>query len=634
MQKTIKKITAYGWKSGPIDMEVGMVNVLVGRNGSGKTSVMDAARLAIYGDNQTLGKQNQSLAKGASDKSVSCSVVMSDGSSFGTKLTRSGDSVSRKTERAYLKQEIPLTPTDLMSLSAEQMRALMTIDGHGTHTAAEFIDEVCNIAGEDCRGPLLLCKVEGAGGVDAASQWSANICEQSRIMQANIREMKNALSVTQKSISDSEAVPKAMIFKWEDELRELKEKKSKAEDIINNALTSEHKLENLRNTLAYAKATLSERQAVRLELQTAIAELGEPPVTSKAELDAIDSEISSLAIDRKRKDSDATTLAVLKHQIVKLATHASELASDISTPRNVSALLAGAASEMTKAAQQIPTVSQDHMLQLESIDKQIESLMKQRSSLLKPEAEYREKLKQKTNSDSYEHAMDRLGKLSLECASIHREVVDTENRILEIKTASGQDAEKEAEQCRIDAIEVSKKIAAARSYADLVANERGLQESIDNLSSKAEPLQRAASASLLVFCQWLSEPIAALQPHLDAFCKEIGLGNIEASFSKEGRSLTLGIWLVDGKNRIHLDAVSGGEKAMVGTAFLYAVNMVRKPEVPLMLIESAEIDQENAKAILAGLKLAAANGIQSFMTNFEMIDGEGIEIKQREAVLC
>ena len=86
-----------------------------------------------------------------------------------------------------------------------------------------------------------------------------------------------------------------------------------------------------------------------------------------------------------------------------------------------------------------------------------------------------------------------------------------------------------------------------------------------------------------------------------------------------------------GDQGVPLESISGGEKLLVGCAFLYAINVARKPATPMIFVESAELDQENSSKLLDGLRLAASEGIQCFMTSFSEVNGECIFVGMESA---
>ena len=134
------------------------------------------------------------------------------------------------------------------------------------------------------------------------------------------------------------------------------------------------------------------------------------------------------------------------------------------------------------------------------------------------------------------------------------------------------------------------------------------------------------AAAVEVQAEYLDRPVKAMQKHLDEFCAHAGLPHLKCQFIRSGRSISLQVYAnVDGKY-VPLDTLSGGEKLIVGCAFLYGINKLHKPELPLILVEAAELDERNKERLLDGLLFAGENGIQSITTSFASVVKENLNL--------
>ena len=84
----IHKVNANNIKGTDFSLTFDEGNVIMGDNGSGKTSIIDALKLSILGEHDELGKQGKSISRLCDDGGLKASVIYDNGESSSFELTR------------------------------------------------------------------------------------------------------------------------------------------------------------------------------------------------------------------------------------------------------------------------------------------------------------------------------------------------------------------------------------------------------------------------------------------------------------------------------------------------------------------------------------------------------------------
>lgn len=627
-------VKATGWKSGSIDASLGMVNALVGPNGSGKSSVMEALRLAAFGEVPGLGKANQSLMRASSDTEVT-STVQTNGGSVSVALTKSGSKVSKSVSGDQQTPEVPLSVKELQTMSAAELRKLMSVGGD-TITRMQFNQDVIDTAGKICRKAMLLVSDKGEGTLDDVDQWIGEIATIAKTQASNLRETEAALTNTRNLIKASEPVPAMVISGWRNSVRELEGQLKEAET----------KLASLHHLIDNARRDKEDAQAA--------ADVAMSAGSKASHLSAVLKECRKLQKEIELINYDK--LLEIEERLQALTGSKEQTVESLARRANFASLLETAATQVEKALakQQLPEAKHKRVEQAienlryvsscipneessdakaqEDIDFQVRSQVALRESLLKPKADL-EALLWKSGFTS----VDRLEEAAVAASEAKSTAIQNAS-LLQAKLAEsqsqvdgGEDEMREQLQAKINEIKVElhetkRKINQAESVESLKQCESDLVVQYENFAEESASSAAAHKAAIQVQAEYLDGPIQKIQPFLDQFCDEVGIGRISCQFIKQGRSVTLEVSTNRGKNKIPLDTLSGGENLLVGCAFLYGLNMLHKPGCPLIMVEAAELDEENLGRLIRGLLLAGESGIQSMVTSFKVPVEENLNL--------
>lgn len=622
----INRIIASGWKGGRIDQELKPVNVLVGPNASGKTSIMDAVRLGLYGEVPGLGKQNQAVMRGACENRLSVQLVCDDGVRS-VNLERKGDSVKKTVSGEQVDPEVPVSVDDLRKLSAEQLRSLMSIGGSEV-SAEEFIQDI----GKLCENNEAIhrCIATGKGDLDLVAQWTSNIQGQMRAEESNVRDSKAALAMAQKTIASMNPVPAKVVSQWEvdrarliGEREELTKKYNAVERDRVRLVNAKRDLVAAQDRLAVAQESANRTDASYREIKNAYRENwrdedAETHLKKAAELRA---ELESFTQSVTACQNASKTLFAIVSKL-------DEMLEKLTLTDYQTGLIKDAQEKIDQLALDLPGNLDSDQAEPDNLTARIEECERRAADILAPRKAYEILLHSKGFS-SLEHAEEKLKSCKLEAANAARDVEEKTKAVSELSESEAID------KSQIDALEqqiqdLARKLSDAREYEDAVANEAKMQANIGKLEADLADMKAVAKAAIQVQASYLAKPIVDIQPDLDKFCDAIEIDRISAKFEKQGRSLTLAIYSQKEGASVPIETLSGGERLMVGVAFLYALNKARKPSMPMIFVESAELDQQNAEKMLKGLELASEEGIQCFMTSFVPVGGEGVVIGAEE----
>lgn len=131
-QVTITRVVARGWKVGNFDVALSGRTLLVGRNGSGKTAVLDAARAAILGYVPALGKRLQDTAALMLGRSAEVALYLSDGRVLSWSIDRSA--------RGSLSSRVSCSWLPDGATQAEHAAAALELIADDETTVAEILD--------------------------------------------------------------------------------------------------------------------------------------------------------------------------------------------------------------------------------------------------------------------------------------------------------------------------------------------------------------------------------------------------------------------------------------------------------------------------------------------------------------
>lgn len=619
----IKRVKAKGWKIGDFTHELDMVNVLVGYNGTGKTSVMDAIRLVMFGEVPGLGKQNQAIMRGASKNRVSVEIEMEDGSTRTVELTRKGESVKKVASDDFVSPEVPLTVKDLMELNGEEMRKLMSLSGDKLK-AEDFLDEVSAEVPASARSAVARCAIHGEGDLSDVGAWVREILDQEGREKSNVRETKGALANTQKLLENSQPVPKSVIIKWQDEMRSCELDLATTNRSLAECSENETRAVNSRRDLDAAKKRLEDAQASSQWAASALASLQKMERSDWGDEEAaeIDAKIAKLQEMEQEEAMSRALSAKASKSMEAIITRLNEILDTVKLKEDDKEKLTRAISMLDDVFFSLPNEQQEESVSTRQDE--INELKRELRRIREPRESFDAALSN-AGVASIEHAKERAKSASLEAAAIHQECQAKEQELFSYEGNSK--AALEATKAELEATinELKKSISLAGDHDSLAITEANLSEKLLSLEDDLESMKVVAKAAVKVQADLLSRPVKQLFPALDEFSKVAKIGKIRAEFEKQGRTTTLAIRI----GNVPLEAISGGEKLLVGCAFLYAIHKARKPQHPFIFVESAELDPENADRLHEGLSLAAESGIQCFMTSFTKIMDDGIIISNQ-----
>ncbi len=183
-----KKLTMSGIKGGTAEHDLGQVTFIVGPNGSGKTAVMEALRLAVTGSAE-VGAQGGKQALIASGKTAEASIESTDGHT-GKWSLKVGKSASKSHAFTDMGEDVdvksvigsmPITVDDWWALTGEERWRLV-----GSVTACDAVDSM--LAGKVVRVSDGLVSVPESrfnlSNAEAIAEWTAGqIKEQKALIE-------------------------------------------------------------------------------------------------------------------------------------------------------------------------------------------------------------------------------------------------------------------------------------------------------------------------------------------------------------------------------------------------------------------------------------------------------------------
>ena len=627
----LNRITASGWKSGRVDIELGKVNLLVGGNGSGKSSVFDAVCLALFGRTQGLGKANQSLSKGMNqDFSESVVRLTGDDGDRTVSLKRKGQSVSKSSSEDLEDPEVPVSVEELRALTPAELRTLMS--SGGSYSSEEFRQHIASLLSDEETNALHRCIIQGHGGLGVVDMWVQSINDQEKAEASNLREMKAALVNIEKVIANMKPVPASVLADWEKERASLFAERGQVAKLAADHEKTKVRLINAINDLEAAKKRAEQEHSHAKEVEANVRHVRSLQRSHWGEEEAKEL-LAQAAKLRQEIDAEVRQLT-RRSQNSRLFDSIAEKVGKVIAAGELDKESQPKAEAIVQAAEELSAIlmSPDSLKDADEIAAttpsagEVERLEAQANELLAPLQAFKTALAE-MKADSLDHAELMLSKAKLEASVSDKAVTEKEKIVAELGSSPEDLSEKLA---ALDAriLELSTGIANAKEYEDAVATEQKLRLNIAKCEANVEAIKAVSKAAVKVHAQYLAEPIRNIRSHLDDFCEAAGLPKIDAAFEKVGRATTLQIYSSHEGANVSLDALSGGEKLLIGTAFLYAINRLRNPKHKLIFVEAAELDSDNTIKILQALTMAGDHGIQSFVTSFVPVECSGTTVHE------
>lgn len=622
----ITHVAASGWKCGDFSLDIGEVNVLAGPNGSGKTAVLDAVRLAVFGSVESLGKQNQSLMRGARGRKLSVEVSV-DGDQRSVVLERKGASVKKTASHDPVESQVPLSVSELMGLTGDQFRSLLSLGGD-KFSADQYLKDISAEVPIHARAATARCPIHGEGGLSEVGEWLKEIQEQVKREKSNLKQAQAALANTQQILAGSQPVPAGIVEEWEKGLLNIRQEISSIEEEIASSAANAERAANSKRNLQAAKELHADLQGRRKNLESFLDSLRKAkPSFTPEDVETKKEELRSLVASIQKNENRKAALHNFVHDAAGKFEAMAQ--SDLVAKEDQSKAW-DAHRWLTEMQGRLPaiSVSSDECHAKKNADELQEEVSEMSNSL----SEFRKMLRS-AGLDSIEHGEDRLKAMRMEEAASSKTVEQLEGELIHYEGKLSDSLEPRLADLRQEHSALAKKISDAREYRDLTNNEAGLQESAEKLEGDLEDLKLVEKAAVSVQAKYLDRPLAGLTADLDKFAEAAGLDfRIRPSFEKIGKSTTLVINLERGKQLIPIEAVSGGEQILVGCAFLFAIHKAKPQPCPVIFVEAAELDSNNASRLHSGLQLAATCGIQGFMTTFDVSFPEAIVVGEAEAV--
>lgn len=646
----LKSISISGWKNGNGEYEFGTTNLIVGPNGSGKSTIIDAIRLATTGEVLGLGKANQSLAKAANGNLVRVALETDQGA-LSVELKRNKSSVSKNVEGEQWKLTVPMSVPEIQALSGAEMRSLMSF-GDDQYERSQFKQDILAEAGGKAKDCMALFNDQGNGSLEDVDVWAREIATIANAEASNLRESRSALENTRSLLEKHKPVPKKILQEWNEEKSKLQEK-----------------LRSIEKKMEVTKPAVLSVHRLKEKIQDAIEDMR----MSKENLHRVNDQIrEARRLQFEAEKADESAIESARSDIKNLREKIANSADYVARRANFCKWLDSVANKIREGLDKFqfkPSDSADMREAAETIEKFSQRMFSDSDEDENEDLHYLERLKGRLESmeaptKALKEHLANCGYTSLDAmeqsAEIHelrlagfikaRSDAEKELAALEEEMGMGADEirnsedvlrglESQALGLKQQLGEVNKKLSDHASTEQLKISEADLAEQVEDLEKRSNGSKLAAKTAAIVQARYLEGPIERLQPHLNKFCETVGIGTTECKFVQQGRSLNMEIAVKRGRKTIPLETLSGGEKLIVGCAFLYALNKVKQESVGcstnLIIVEAAELDNDNAKRLLAGLEMAGKEGIQSFMTSFTMIEGEHTVIETlREEVLC
>ena len=509
----VNKVTASGWKVGDFSVDLTDVNVLVGPNGSGKTSVLDAIRLCLYGEVPGLGKQNQAIMRGATGKSMNVTLDTSDGQRS-VKLTKSSKgAVKKEASDAFLTPEVPLTVGDLMEMSGEQMRGLMSLEGD-VFTPEQYLNDIKAEVAPKHHAALARCIVHGEGGLDTVAGWEREINDQKGREQSNVREIAYSLENTRKQIEEHQPVPKGVLTQWSDrcaaievELASTKKSLSECRENEDRAINSRRDLEDARKRLAQAKDEASRAT----ELVRKIKKMDKADWRT-AEADELSKQAGNLREKIREAANTMASVANASNAIEAMSSRCMKIVESKIFGEEINNKILDAKNLLDEVFWEIPPADDDDSSDLVKADE----LEAKAREITKEKQEFDNFLRQ-SGVSSVEHAEEIAKSSRLNVAAVQRECDAKENELSSYEESGKDQLEKKVADLQQELGDLRRKLSDAQFYADKTKEEAELADRLKDLEEKLEDMKVVSKAATKVQADYLQRPLEKITPLLDKF---------------------------------------------------------------------------------------------------------------------
>lgn len=153
---TINRVKAESLKSSNLDQEILPLTLVTGKNGSGKTTISDAIKLAIEGEHPETGRVGKRIMKLSGESQMKVRVGLSDGSFYERMWKAKGESVSSQTAGRAADSEVKrlnFSPLKFIEMS-EKDRIQTVLELSGEKLNSPLSEDFCSKMDDDQNLPV------------------------------------------------------------------------------------------------------------------------------------------------------------------------------------------------------------------------------------------------------------------------------------------------------------------------------------------------------------------------------------------------------------------------------------------------------------------------------------------------
>lgn len=562
------------WKGLTTDIGLDEPIVLVGKNGSGKSAVLHAVEAAITGGVSGIGRQASAIGTLTSGMESQVSVSV-DGKQYFAQIGRKNGKYVMSKETCDRDLRVPLFVQSMLTMTDGEISKLVAPVFEGTIKMEEFKKAVLLRKPDNCEEIYLRYFLTG----EVASQDLAAAIEvmdaAKRATQKNIRDLESAIKEIESITPESELEP--------EEVAKLEENQAKA--------TQE--LVELKRQIASADSINSEINSAQVRLQQSGKEAAQLMETLRSMEERL-----AAAQPKQRYLDD------LAGQYSNVSAQLSELTKASPFPTEQVLEQYEADIEVVKAAYRRCYDTLCHYLnppvtvlnfyglaegldELKRIgkDNRIDELSKKVLSIANEMEKVGKELSGAPNEEDLQSVKEKLESKQMFSAGL-------QSRLQQLSKVDADESIARQRAIEEELSSIKEKLAQHREVQAQKTLRLSTMDQYESTVRDLEPMKEVLKAAKHELAKLQDGFSGAFEQAVSDWCEICGVPAVDFNITEKGAELIC--------NGRPLATLSGGEKILVMTGVLVAINIALDMPCKVVLVEGAELDADNLRKLCKG----------------------------------